>query len=105
MCWEQRGERRYYTTTQRIQGRRKRTYFGAGRLGELAAATHEIALLEREESDRAFADDCNRWHALQRRLSALDQGAEMLSSARLLVAGFRRHRGEWRRPRNEPREQ
>src|SRR5262249_20781262 len=104
MPWERRGRGLYFTTTRRVQGRRRRAYFGSGRFGQLAAAMQEIALLEREESARALEEDRRQWQDLQLLLVAFDDGAKMLSAARLLAAGYRAHRGQWRRPRDAPAE-
>jgi hypothetical protein len=91
---------RYYTRSRRENGRVVREYFGAGRLGELAAMidTDRRALhaehRQREAESRRQLDD------LEEAVAGLNGLADLLSQAALYAAGYHRHkRGEWRKRR------
>jgi len=99
MAWESRGGAgRYFTTTRRSsEGRRVRTYFGAGVLGQLASSMHELRELERRERDLRDRKDCLNWKALEDGLECFGEGVSLLAKAGLFLAGYRDRKGEWRR--------
>jgi hypothetical protein len=97
MGWE-RG--RYYTRSRKVNGRVVREYVGGGEFGTLVA---QLDALDREERDlereaaRAARDELAR---LDEPLKELNELADRLVHAALLVAGYRQHkRGEWRKKR------
>ena len=100
MAWEQRGNRSYYYRSVRSGGRVTKEYAGGGFMGLLA---EEFDAEQREqrayERARRKADQ-ERWAALERPAIELDDLADMMTAATLLVAGYHQHdRGEWRRRR------
>lgn len=102
MGWETRGVSgpRYFTTTRRAGKKRVRTYYGCGVFGELASAQQEILKLEREEEEVRLREERRARADLERRLSSLERGAGLLLSASLVLAGYHRRKGQWRRRRD-----
>ena len=102
MAWELRhGRKRYFYKSVRVGGAVKKIYLGAG-----PAATEQARLVsERQhqrEADRAtLAADKARVVAADRITDELLNVASVLFESILLAAGLRRHRGEWRRTRND----
>jgi hypothetical protein len=93
MSWETRGSRRRYTRSRRVAGKVVREYVGTGELAAQAAAADD-AHRRQEQADR----DARR--VLDVDVEALDDLAELLAHAALLVAGYYRHdRGPWRKRR------
>jgi hypothetical protein len=100
MAWEQRGTRRYYTRTRRLNGRRVRLYYGSGERAEQAAAEDEYRQALRTLTRNAIKRHVNRFAAPDAILARLEGMTRCLTRASLLAAGFRQHDlGEWRRPR------
>ena len=107
MSWErrQRGGL-YYTRTRKVNGRQVREYIGSGPAGELAAAldaqrrAERQARLEQRREERR--EEEARLEAADATLVGLCGGSDLLARAALLAAGFREHRGEWRRARHGP---
>ena len=100
MAWERRGNRSYYYRSVRTGTRVTKEYAGGGLMGALA----EEFEAERREK-RAYEVDRRRrerarWAALEQPARELDELADVLMTASLMMAGFHRHdRGEWRRRR------
>jgi hypothetical protein len=101
MAWETRnGKGRYYTRSERVDGRVKRTYVGTGELAEIAAGvdvlgraalTKRATALERERQQLQARDDA---------IADLHADGDLLVRAALVAAGYHRHdRGAWRRRR------
>jgi hypothetical protein len=102
MPWESRGgANRYYTTTRRSSGKRVRIYFGNGVPADLASSLHQLRQLEREEQEHRHREDCTRWKSMDGALERFDRGVRCLTSASLLVAGYRCRKGEWRCRRDD----
>jgi hypothetical protein len=102
MAWEERerGTTRYYTRSRKVGGRVIREYVGSGPLAEIAAQQDALDRLRREEEARLLREERERLEVLDRETRELNDLAELLTHAALLVAGYRQHeRGEWRRPR------
>jgi hypothetical protein len=105
MPWEQRGDKRYLYRCGRRNGRSCRVYVGTGPAAELAAAIDDLARLKRESERRDLQAEQARLTDVERVLRVLSQGADLLSRAALVAAGYHRHaRGEWRRRVGEPAE-
>lgn len=102
MAWETRnGSGRYYTRSQKIDGRVVRQYIGSGRLAELIA---EGDALDREGRALAAA----QWRAEREtmdsdRADVREFGAaiDAAVAAALAECGYHKERGEWRRA-NKP---
>lgn len=81
-----------------------REYVGAGPIAELAAAQDALERHRREEEAEAWRAKRERLEALEKPVEELCEGAELLTRAALLVAGYHQHHGgEWRKKR-EPKD-
>ena len=106
MPWQQRGTKRYYYRSERLNGRPARRYVGAGDspAAELAATTDDLRRLEREIAARESCAERERLREAEAPLLQLCQMTDALSRAALLAAGYRQHaRGTWRRCRETER--
>jgi len=100
VAWEGR-ERggRYYTRSRREGGRVVREYVGTGPLAELAAQEdRERRELEEARRERE-REELERLEALAAPVLEVSEAAEILAHAHLVAAGYRRHKGEYRRAR------
>ena len=100
MGWRQIGNGLYYYQSRRVGGRVVSEYVGRGEIAALISATEsgfrrereaELAerRTEREEFDRRESD-IREWFARTERLAELA----------LAMAGYHKHRGQWRRRRH-----
>ncbi len=103
MGWEtrKRGTRRYYTRSRREGGRVLRQYIGGGTLGRLAAQLDEIERRQREKEIAYWREERERFEQNAAFVRELEEATEILSQAHLIVAGFHKRRGEWRRRARE----
>jgi hypothetical protein len=101
MGWERRNGRCYYYRKRRVGGRVVSEYVGAGAVGESAALEDERERLKRDDSCSSSRRLLEEGGALELELRSVERAARTLASAALVAAGFRCHRGEWRR-RREP---
>jgi hypothetical protein len=101
MAWETRnGRGRYYTRSERIDGRTKRTYVGTGAIGDIgartdmigrAALTKQAIQLDQRRQELQIGDDL---------IAELYRDCRLLMQTALVATGYHRHdRGEWRRRR------
>jgi hypothetical protein len=101
MGWERRGGRSYYYRKERVGGRVVSRYIGAGSLGELWAAL--------DENDRDLREyDREKRQDERRPLDDLDAAAETafgqamaIGEAAMIAAGYHRHKGTWRKRREQ----
>ena len=100
MGWEQRRSRSYYYRSVRSEGRVTKEYLGSGPAADMAATIDARQREQRTARRRRAAEERARWADLERPTSELDDLADRLAAAALLLAGYHRHdRGEWRRRR------
>src|SRR5215204_1531027 len=99
MGWEERRSRPYYYRSVREGKRVRKEYGGGGSLGQLAAQIDELERLQREEEEASCKEEQERLERSAGFLRELEEATEILTRAELLVAGFHKHKGEWRRLR------
>ena len=99
MGWEERNGREYYYQKRRIGGRVVSEYVGAGWLADAAATLDEIARLERKEARQAIASEKARALDMDRELDQVGDLIRTFTRADLLLGGYRQHKGQWRRKR------
>ena len=99
MGWEERRGRLYYYRSVRKGKRVRKEYAGGGSLGQLAAQIDELERLQRKEEEASCKEERERLERSAGFLRELEEVAEILTRAELLVAGFHKHKGEWRRRR------
>jgi hypothetical protein len=98
--WETR-ERggKYYTRSKWVNGGVVREYVGSGRFGQLVARWDELERLRKKEEAARWRKERERLERSAGFLRELEEAAEILIRAELLVAGFHKRKGEWRRLR------
>jgi hypothetical protein len=101
MAWEKRGDgRRYFYRSERVGGRVRKTYFGAGPAASVAAGRVADDRAARAEAVAALRSERERLKPVERAVEALAAGTDLALAAALLAAGFHKHdRGAWRRKR------
>ena len=99
MSWEERRGRLYYYRSVREGKRVRKEYAGGGALGQLTAQIDEFERLQREVEETSWKEERDRLERSAGFLRELEEAAEVLIRAQLLVAGFHKHKGEWRRLR------
>ena len=77
-----------------------REYVGSGPFAELVAEADRVARAEREAQATRDRGEREKLEGLAAPVLELSEAAEILTRAHLIAAGFRRHKGEWRRARN-----
>jgi len=98
MCWEKRGNNRYYFRVFKAQGQRFREYFGRGPEAEKQAALDNLRRQEKKAAQQADRDAKTQLESLEAPAASLFDLADLLGRASLVGAGFYdHHRGEWRR--------
>jgi hypothetical protein len=104
MAWEKRqGKGRYYTRSQRINGRVVRRYVGTGPAAELAATEDALSCVERKVETETEKAKQRRHEELTAPLDELCSLTDLLLKAALLSAGYHQHdRGAWRRRKHVP---
>jgi hypothetical protein len=96
MGLEMRDGRLYYYRKRRTGGRVVSEYAGAGRF---AAGMAQLDAEDREEAARRREAERRTIEAMRSEDAALDSLSEMVESvtrAACVVAGFHRHKGQWR---------
>ena len=99
MGLEKRNGRVYYYKSRRDGAKVRKVYVGAGDIAHLAAQLDEAERLRREEETARWRKEKERLEASAAFVKELEEAAEILTRAQLLVAGFHKHKGEWRRLR------
>jgi hypothetical protein len=102
MGWERR-ERGglYYTRSRRVGGRVVREYVGAGELARLAELLDAEEREEREEQAAEWKAERRRLDDLDAQLNDMADECRRLVAAQLVLAGYHRHKGQWRLRRAE----
>ena len=99
MAWQTVGRCRSYSRSRRVNGRVVREYCGVGLAGALAEA-RDLRERERRETERAARDaERARLDAEEAERQEAFDAVQLIAEAALLVAGCKRHRREWRKPR------
>jgi hypothetical protein len=99
MSWERRKRGSwYYYRSKKIRGRVEREYFGAGRLGQLAALSDAKRRAQLKSQVKAWRAERAYLEAADAALHRLCNTSEAMARGSLILAGYyRHHRGEWRK--------
>lgn len=100
MPWENRNGREYYYRKRRIGRHVISEYVGSGWLAELTAAIDEQEQAQRQAEQQAQRQVREQQKEIDSDLDRLDDYVRALTRARLLLAGYHNHKGEWRKKRN-----
>jgi hypothetical protein len=99
MGWKTINGHRYFYKLERVGGRVKSTYFGAGESGSLMAGIVAFERLERAADRERFRDELAEGDAEERVVSEWFDGVQAVADATMIAAGFHQHKGRWRRKR------
>jgi hypothetical protein len=99
MGWEERRGRSYYYHSVREGKRVRKKYVGGGSFGQLVAQLDKLERLQREAEEASWREEQERLERSAGFLSELEEAAQILTRAELLVAGYHKRKGEWRRLR------
>ena len=104
MAWEERRGNRYYYRSVRDGKRVRKEYVGAGEVTEALARADEAIRRIRELEAAERRAEVERLAQLDAPVAQLCEMVEVLARAELVVAGYYRHKGQWRfrRERSEP---
>jgi hypothetical protein len=101
MAWEERNGNRYYYQSERDEdGTVRKRYIGAGEIAELIAhndQTRRRAYQERRERERAELERLKTADAV---VEEFCKAVDTITTAALVAAGYRNHKGEWRLKRS-----
>ena len=99
MGLEKRNGRVYYYKSRRDGEKVRKVYVGAGDFAHLAAKLDETVRLRREEDAAYWEAEREHLERSAAFLQELEEAAQILTRAQLLVSGFHKRKGEWRRIR------
>ncbi|HLM76805.1 MAG TPA: hypothetical protein VK361_00195, partial [Rubrobacteraceae bacterium] len=88
MGWEERRGHSYYYRSVREGKRVRKEYIGGGALGQLLAQIDELERLQREEEEASWREEQKRLQRSAGFLRELEEAAQILIRAQLLVDGF-----------------
>src|SRR5829696_7847597 len=101
---EKRNGRVYYYKSRRDGEKVRKVYVGAGDFAHAAARLDKAERLRSEEETTCWRKEKERLEASAAFVKELEGAAEILTRAQLLVAGFHKHKGEWRMLRESTRD-
>ena len=103
MGWEERkrGVGPYYYRSVRKGSRIRKEYVGAGMLGTIAAELDEYQRRQRKEEATYWKEqkECLQQDVLF--VQELEAAVKILTTAHLIGAGYHKHKGQWRRKREQ----
>jgi hypothetical protein len=99
MAWEERRGRSYYYRSVREGQRVRKEYVGGGTLGQLLSLHDELERCLRKEEETSWKEEQERLKRSAGFVRELEEAAQILTRAQLLVSGFHKRKGEWRRLR------
>jgi hypothetical protein len=88
---------------ERARGRPspKEKYVGTGEIAELVAHADETIRRTRAERRERVRAELEEARGLASAADELNETAEILARAEMVAAGYHRHKGEWRRRRDD----
>jgi hypothetical protein len=96
VAWERRGSNLYYYQSQRIDGRVRKKYVGAGEVAQAVAHADETIRQRRAAQSERARVELEEAKTLASAGEELWEAADILAVAQLVAAGYHRHKGEWR---------
>jgi hypothetical protein len=101
MGWEQRGGGSYYYRKVREGGQVRSVYVGRGILGQECAEIVEEEQFERRAERKMHEARRQAEEEIDRQLAVAQSAISAVTDATLYAAGFRKHKGQWRKKRHE----
>jgi hypothetical protein len=99
MPWYERGQKKYFYRSKRINGKPRRLYLGTGEAAERAAAEDEQRRQERQAAKAELEAKLTSLQEIEALVEKYYRLTELLLAAELMEAGFHKYGGEWRRRR------
>jgi hypothetical protein len=99
LAWERRGSNLYYYQSERIDGRVRKKYVGAGEMAQAVAHADETIRRSRAAHSERARVELEEAKTLASAGEELWEAAEILAAAELVASGYHRHKGQWRRRR------
>ena len=96
MAWERRGSNLYYYQSQRVDGRVRKKYVGAGEVAQAIAHADEAIRRSRAARSEQARVELEEARTLASAGEELCEVADILAVAELVAAGYHRQKGEWR---------
>jgi hypothetical protein len=96
MAWCERGQRKYFYRSKRINGKPRRLYLGSGAAGERAARQDEQRRRERRAADAAWEAELAELREIDALVERFCRMTDLLLAAALMAANYHKHGGEWR---------
>jgi hypothetical protein len=96
VAWERRGSNLYYYQSERIDGRVRKKYVGAGEVAQAIAHADETIRQSRAAWRERARVELEEARTLASAGEELCEAADILAVAQLVAAGYHRHKGEWR---------
>jgi hypothetical protein len=96
MAWERRGSNLFYYQYERVDGRVRKKYVGAGDVAEAIAHADETIRRSRAARSERARVELEEAKTLASAGQELCEAAEILAVAELVAAGYLKHKGEWR---------
>lgn len=101
MSWETRKHKKYFYQSHRVNGKRVRLYMGRGPAAQLAAAAEELDARARA-AERAELQALDKEFAhIEQILDHHERLLQLLVAAHLILAGYYKHKGQWRKRRKK----
>ena len=104
MGWEQRthgAKTGYFYRSVRCGDHVRKVYYGRREAGHEAAAERERRIRGRQEAAKLLWDDRNGTEEADKLATELREWGKVLLSTRLILSGYRKHRGQWRKTNHE----
>ena len=102
MGWETRkGKGSYYTRSRRVDGRVVREYIGTGPAAEFVADLDDLDRSKRRMYLMEFDKERKAQSLIDRIINEETEIVQNLTQAVLLVNGYHKHKGQWRKKRND----
>lgn len=96
MAWERRRSNLYYYQSERVNGRVRKKYVGAGEVAQAIAHADETIRRGRAAHSERARVELEETKTLASAGEELWEAAEILAAAELVAAGYHRRKGEWR---------
>lgn len=101
MGWEQRNGRSYYYRKRRHGDRVVSEYVGSGTLAAICAQTDAASRQEQENERKARQQEREEEARVDTAIAEAEATLKTLTECSLFAAGFHKHKGQWRKRRNE----
>lgn len=104
MAWERRGNNLYYYQKKRIAGSVVSWYVGRGEIAQEIASMDLLLRQKRNQEIKNVKQQIEEFGLLDNQVVQLSLLVNLVVKGFLIIAGFHKHKGQWRRRRNANRQ-